>query len=979
MSSPQWYFDRFCLDPDRACLWCGAETVALSPKAFDVLHYLVTHADRLVSKDELLDAVWPQAAVSEAVVRVTIGALRKALGDTIQPSRFIATVPRRGYRFLASVTLVLVAAETSTPWSDPPATVPPVPPSLLVEREAVLQRLWEAWTYARQGQRQVVWVTGEAGIGKTAVVEAFRARVAQAPAVLLAAGQCVEHYGSEEAYLPVLEALGHLCRGPDGDGLIALLHQHAPTWLVQMPWLLSATRREQLHYELQGATRERMLREFAEVVDTLTRETALVLLLEDLHWSDYATLDLLALLARRRTPARLLVLGTYRPGEALVYHHPLHTVIQDLQQHEYATELPLAPLSVEAVATYLATHFPQSQFPTALTLWLHQRTDGNPLFLVTLVQALTEQGVFHEHDGCWTVQGRIETFAREVPESLRQMLEQQITRLRPEAQRVLEVASVAGVEFAATMVAAGTETDADLVEERCEELVSQQLLRPLGMTPWPNGTVTTRYAFQHALYRQVIYERLGAGRRIRLHQRLGECLEAAYGAQAGEIAAELAVHFEHGRDYRRAVQYLQQAGENAIRRCANQEAVRLLTKGLELLTTLPETREHTRQELALQATLGRALAATRGFASSETEQAYVRAWRLGLQVDDTEQLCTVLWGLWRLYNARAESQKAQQLGEQLLHLAQRQHAPAIFLGAHCSLGGTLLFRGELRQAHAHASQGMALYDLQRHRALAFLYGEDPGVGCHEYGALALWLLGYPDQALTTTHTALALAQELAHPFSMGHALHGLAYLHGLRRETDAVREQAEAIRALATVQGFPLWDAAGTIWHGWVLAMQGYSEAGIRQLRQGMAAWDATGTQWPSPVYLAWLAKALGHSGQVDEGLRLLAEALAVVDTTGERWWEAELHRLTGELLLRQAVADVRQAENCWHQALAVARRQQARSWELRAAMSLSRLWQQQGKRGDAYALLAPIYSWFTEGFDTADLQAARVLLEDLA
>jgi predicted ATPase/DNA-binding winged helix-turn-helix (wHTH) protein len=950
--------------------------VALSPKAFDMLHYLVTHAGRLVTKDELLDAIWPQAAVSEAVVRVTIGALRKALGDTIQPPRFIATVPRRGYRFLASVTLV--AIETPIPWPDPSATLSPVLPSLLVEREAVLQRLWEAWTYACQGQRQVVWVTGEAGIGKTAVVEAFRSRVAKAPAVLLAAGQCVEHYGSEEAYLPVLEALGHLCRAPDGDSLIALLHQHAPTWLVQMPWLLSAARREQLHYELQGVTRERMLREFAEVVDTVTRETPLVLLLEDLHWSDYATLDLLALLARRRTPACLLMIGTYRPGEALVSHHPLHTVIQDLQRHGYATELPLGPLSVEAVATYLALRFPQSQFPTALTLWLHERTDGNPLFLVTLVQALTEQGVLHEHDGCWTMQGRIQTFAREVPASLRQMLEQQITRLRPEAQRVLEVASADGVEFVTTAVASGAEMDIDLVEERCEELASQQLLRPLGVAPWPSGTVTTRYAFQHALYQQVVYERLGAGRRIRLHQRLGECLEAAYGAQASEVAAELAVHFEQGRDYHRAVQYLQQAGENAIRLCANQEAVRLLTKGLELLTNLQRTPEHTRQELALQATLGRALAATRGFASAEAEQAYVRAWRLSLQVDDTEQLCTVLWGLWRLYNARAASQKAQQLGEQLLHLAQRQHDPAIFLGAHCALGGTLLFRGELRQAQAHASQGMALYDIQRHRALAFLYGEDPGVGCHEYGALALWLLGYPDQALTTMHTALALAQELPHPFSMGHALHGLAYLHGLRRETDAVREQAKAIQALATMQGFPLWGAAGTIWHGWVLAMQDHSEAGIRQLRQGMAAWDATGTQWPSPVYLAWLAEVLGHGGQVDEGLRLLTEALAVMDTTGERWWEAELHRLQGELLLRQAIADVRQAEACLHQALVVARHQQARSWELRAATSLTRLWQQQGKRDDAYELLAPIYGWFTEGFDTADLQAARVLLEEL-
>ena len=248
-------------------------------------------------------------------------------------------------------------------------------------------------------------MTGEAGIGKTAVVEAFRAAVATDPAVWLAAGQCVEHYGTGEAYLPVLEALGQLCRGPGGERLVGLLQQHAPTWLVQMPWLLTAAHREQLRDELQGVTRERMLREFAEVVDTLTAETPLVLILEDLHWSDYATLDLLALLARRRTPAHLLVLGTYRPVEAIVHHHPLRTVVQDLQRHGHATELPLALLSAEAVAAYLAARFPQQQFPAALAPWLHQRTDGHPLFLVTLVQAFVERGVLHEHDGCWTVQG----------------------------------------------------------------------------------------------------------------------------------------------------------------------------------------------------------------------------------------------------------------------------------------------------------------------------------------------------------------------------------------------------------------------------------------------------------------------------------------------------------------------------------------------------------------------------------------------
>jgi DNA-binding winged helix-turn-helix (wHTH) protein len=381
MSSPQWYFADFRLEPDNACLWRGTQAVILTPKAFDVLHYLVSHADRLVTKDMLLDAVWPETTLSDAVVRIAIGEVRRVLGDTAQTPRFIATVHRRGYRFVAPVTVVDTPAMKPISAS-PQASLPSAPPPLLVGREAMLQRLREAWVQARQGHRQVVWVTGEAGMGKTAVVEAFRATVATDPEVWLAVGQCVEHYGTGEAYLPVLEALGQLCRGTGGERLVTLLRQHAPTWLVQMPWLLTETDRQDLREELQGVTRERMLREFAAVVDTLTAETPLLLVFEDLHWSDYATLDLLGLLARWQMQAHLLVIGTYRPVETMVRHHPLNTMVQDLQRHAHTRALPLALLNAEAVTAYLIARFPQQQFPVTLAPWLHQRTDGQPLFLV---------------------------------------------------------------------------------------------------------------------------------------------------------------------------------------------------------------------------------------------------------------------------------------------------------------------------------------------------------------------------------------------------------------------------------------------------------------------------------------------------------------------------------------------------------------------------------------------------------------------
>ena len=553
MSPPHWHFAGFRLDPDNACLWHGTSALPLPPKAFALLQYLVAHAGRLVTKEELLDACWPETAVSDGVLKVHIAELRKALGETGRTPRFIATVHRRGYRFVAPVTAAGLAESTPPTPSLPALSLPPSLP-LLIGREAVLQRLYAAWAQACQGQRQVIWVTGEAGIGKTAVVEAFAAEIAADSTVWLAHGQCVEQYGTGEAYLPILEALGRLCRTPRGEQLIPLLRQRAPTWLVQMPWLLRPEDRELLRQELQGTTRERMLREFAEVVDTLTVDTPLLLMLEDLHWSDHATLDVLFLLARRRTPARLLLLGTYRPVETVVHGHPLRTVTHELRRHGYSTELPLTLLRAEAVAAYLAARFPVQRFPESLGALLHQVTDGSPLFLVAMVEALVARNVLTVHDGCWTLQEGLDEVAIGVPEDLRQMLEHQLDRVPPEAQRVLEAASVAGVTFAVAAVAAALEDDVMHIETRCEELVQRHLLRPAEMLIWPDGTTAVCYAFVHALYQQVAYERLARGRRAHLHQCLGLCLEAAYGAQATEIAAELAVHFEHGHDVRRALQ-----------------------------------------------------------------------------------------------------------------------------------------------------------------------------------------------------------------------------------------------------------------------------------------------------------------------------------------------------------------------------------------------------------------------------------------
>lgn len=522
-------------------------------------------------------------------------------------------------------------------------------------------------------------------------------------------------------------------RAPGGAHLVALLRQQAPTWVAQMPWLLTAAQRVQVHGALQGTTRERMLREGAEVLDTLTTERPLVLVLEDLHWSDAATVNLLALLARRRTPTRLLVLGTYRPGEMHGHHPVLQTVMVDLQRYGLATQLPLTELSPEAVASYLVARFPRHQFPPAFAAWLHKHTDGNLLFLVTLVQAFLTQGMLQDQAGCWTVQEDLTTLTAAMPESLRQVLDQQITRLAPACQRVVEVASVAGVAFAAPAVAVALDTAVEVVEAHCDALVTQQLLRPLGVTTWPNGTVVTRYAFRHALYQQAIYDRLGAGWRVRLHQRLGACLEAAYGARAGEVAAELAEHWVQGQDPTHAVQYLHRAAENAAQRYAYREVITLLTRALPLLSALPKTPERTQQEIDIQMTLGAAWSAEKGPAALEVDQSYARVRALCQEGNTTPQLFSALRGLVTFYNAQGALLTARALAEQLHQMAQYEAAPPFRLEAHEVLGTTLFYQGDFVAAHRHLAQGMALLDPVAQRSQVRLYGIVPGVRCLALG------------------------------------------------------------------------------------------------------------------------------------------------------------------------------------------------------------------------------------------------------
>jgi predicted ATPase len=610
--------------------------------------------------------------------------------------------------------------------------------------------------------------------------------------------------------------------------------------------------------------------------------------------------------------------------------------------------------------------------------------------------------VIVEAEGQWKLQRDMAEVEGGIPEGPQQMILRQLERLSSVDRQVLEAASIAGAEFSVAAIAAGLEVAAKEIEEGCEALArNEQFLRAGGVIEWPDGTVAGRYRFIHALYREVIYERVPAGRRIDLHRKIGEREERAHGDRVKEISAELAVHFEAGRDYRRAARYRQHAGENALRRSAHHEAISHFIQGLELIGNLPAALERSQQELELQLALGPALIATKGNAAPEVEKSYLRAQELCQQLGKMQELFPVLFGLRSMSLARGDLEAAHDFGKQLLNIAHKEHDAGLLLEAHVALGNTYYQLGETALAREHLGEGIALYDPARHHSHAFLYGIDPGVFCSSYMALALELLGYPEQARKVSLEALDLSQNLSHPYSRATALNFAAWFHQLCRAGQATQQMAEAAIALCNEHGFRSSLVLATIRYGWALAEQGQGAEGIAQIRQGLAAWQAMGAKFARPHFLALLAEAYGKVERTEEGLDVLAEALAEVHKSKEHWLEAELHRLKGELTLahhspgnlaskdqktnvkgRSAITSLQaeaDAEACFRRAIEIARKQQAKSLELRAVTSLSRLWQSQGKWADARQMLGEIYGWFTEGFDTVDLKDAEALLREVS
>lgn len=965
------YFLDFVLDPANARLSRDAQPISLRPKSLGVLVYLASRPGRLVTKDELLAGVWPDTAVTEWVLTGCIRELRQALGDDARQPRAIETVHRRGYRFVAAVR---ESASRTTPPSPSSTDLSPAD-SGLVGRAAELEELGRWLSDTLEGRRQIGLIAGEPGIGKTSLVDAFvTSLIAQKPEILVARGQCIDQHGSGEPYLPVLDALGRLCNGPRGNPLVELLRQHAPSWLVQLPGVLEIDEARALDSRLGAGSRQRMLREIVAWMEVLPHP--LVLVLEDLHWSDNATLGLLSSLAQRRDPARLLLLGTYRPVDVAVRNHPLRALHHELRARGLCRDLWLQPLTEESLAEYLRWRWPGLDGVTALAQVVHAHTDGNPLFLVNVANALTADRVVVESGQGWVLRDDVSRLSLGVPQGLRQMIAARIDRLNDAERETLAAGSLIGRTFSSALVAAALDVEVLRVEERLARLGQrEEIVAAAGEVSWPDGTASGSYRFLHALYQAVLRDRVPPTLRRRLHQRTADRLEAAFGRRSAEVAAELAFHFDAGGLADRAVVHIETAAERAMRLGAALEASNLLRRGLVVLDGLEPTPERTHCIIHFCIRLARALPAVHGYAHPEITAAYERARRLSEQTDDKAGLFQAFLGLAVVSLAGGRFDRTAEAVTGFSDLLTVMPFREMKLAAHFLDGMLKYHTGPLAEARLHLEKAMRI-----NQAPLPAFSINPVVVLLAYLSTTLMHLGHPDQARQRLAEAAQLSDAAGRLFDRANVHEIECVLAILLRDDSTLARVAPAALAMGDEHDVGSAAAVGMVGRGLCVAHTGAPRRGIELIRAGMETYRAGGHLVLLPFLLGTLAGALLDDGDIDGALGSIDEARRVIASTREQRAEVELHRLEGVAHLR--LGDVRAAERCLRTAIDLARHQGARWLELRSATTLAQLSLGSGQPGSlrrrARRDLATILDCIKEGADTLDVREAMAAWKQL-
>ncbi len=951
-------FAEFELDRGAYELRHNGRSVPLERIPFDLLLLLVERPGQLRTREEIHERVWGSGVFldSDAAINTAVRKLRRALNDDARNPHFIIKVQGMGYRFGGTVEPSERDGNSMLAWPNGPFGADPEA-QLMVGREEQLARIHEMFAKASAGTRQVAFITGEPGIGKTTFARSFLGAIARARVERIGHGQCVEQYGSGEPYMPVLEALTRLCRAPHGARLLAVMRRVAPSWLAQMPSLLSESEHKGFQRVAQGMTQQRMLREMAEALEMMAAEMPLVLLLEDLHWSDRSTLDLIATVARRSERACLTILGTYRPVEILTREHPLRAMKEELELHQQCSELRLPPLGQADVATYLARRFPDSKEHLSAAR-IYARSEGNPLLMVNVVDYLVEQG------------SRADAAKIDAPRNIRQMIERNLQRLSDDEQHVLEAASVAGVEFSVAPIAAALDRPLAQIDACCTRLVrGQQFLAAAGVLNWPDGTVAPRFRFHHALYQEALYNRLPVSNRIELHRRIADWAEQAYGAQATEIANELAHHYVSSHQQEKAVEYLSRATQRALSRSAFPEALAQARAALALIPQLPQNPHRDHREFELLEMLVSAATATEGWGSPETLTGGERILALARSSGDEDERAAALRSTWRSHLSSGRYAESLEVAQQMLALAERSKRSPAIADAKTGLGWVSLWMGRVSDA-VRLFDG-ALADCPDGAGRASLIGMEPLAETLSFSAISWWNAGYPDRATLSAQSAVERARELRQPFSIAQTLLPASWVATWRGQYETACRLATEGVEVAKHEGYPHVMAGCTFVLGWAAGLQGKFEQGTALIRQGIAGWTLPMVKYQHVM----LAEVYLKADQPLDALESLTKFAEMATPNGEHLGESEAQRLRAEALMMIDRSSATAAEQHLRAAAAIAAEQGAKSFELRATASLARLLRDIGRRDEARATLAEIYGWFIEGFNTRDLKNAGVLL----
>jgi predicted ATPase/class 3 adenylate cyclase len=912
-------------------------------------------------------------ALAEPDTVIIAGNTRRLLGELFE-YRMLGSMDIKGFRQPVDVWQVIGASEVDSRFEALRGTMTP-----LVDREEEIDLLMRRWEGAKGGNGCIVLISGEPGIGKSRIVQTVLERLSSEPHTRLRY-YCSPHHQDNALYpyIAQVERAAGIKRGDTAeqrlDKLEALLAQ-ATNDVTEIAPLFA----ELLSIPIDGRypslnltpqkRKQKMLRAKITQLEGLAARRPVLIVSEDVQWIDPSSLELLEMSIERLLTLPILLIVTFRPEFTPPW-----------VGHPHVTLLSLNRLSPRHRAEMIRQVTRGKVLPKQITEQIIDRTDGVPLFVEELTKAVVESGMLTETGDRYVMPGPAPPLA--VPSTLHDSLMARLDRLSP-VREVAQIAAALGRQFSYELISAIAPMTRQQLDDALEQLVAAELIFRRGTPP------DAEYTFKHALVQEAAYESSLRSKRQQYHLQIVQALERQFPEIADAQPHILAHHYTEANLRKEAIPYWQKAGEKATQRSANAEAVSYFTKGLELLEALPESPERSQQELMLRLALGTPLIATKGFASPDVGKVYARARELCQHIGETPRLFPALWGLWVFYTARAEHEMARSLGEQCQRIAERTRddcasdADEYLMEAHHALGVTLTSLGEFSSALNHLEQAIAIYD--RVPRSAFKFGQDSGVVCRAQLAWVLWFLGYADQALKMSQEAITLAEKLSHPYSLSAALDFAAMLNQLLRDRLAAQQRADAAVALSTEQEFPFWIFMGMILRGWTLTEDEKIAEGTAQMREGLTAFRAAGAEIMRPYYLALLAEAYGKVGQAKEALGLLAEAQAAIGSSRECWWEAELYRLKGELTLKQSEIQkskfeaLKEAEDCFHHALDIASKQSAKSLELRAAVSLGRLWECQGKIADAQRMLGGIYNWFTEGLRTADLQDAEMLLGRLS